>query len=705
MNPVQEMNKKSDTRDTCLQLFTVSFITLFLELMIIRWVPANIRLIAYYANMMLISSFLGIGLGALMKGKGLNLFRFFPYILAVDVIFLIICRRVCIPGFSVECRYYSVPPSIINFIVVICIFLLNTTIFVPLGEKIGQLFDALPRLLAYSWDLGGSLLGTITFGCFSFLFFSPFIGFLIVLVLYFLLISNRSKWMALIPLSICLGCVYLSSPKEAIWSPYHYVTIKERGEKEKILISNSPKNIRTMTDPPRYRVMVNQYFYQYHGTIKFERYTKDTKSYNSVKNDFISHTFPYQLKPSPERVLVVGSGGGKEVEGALLNGSKYIDAVEIDPVIVNISKKINASGVYFDPRVHLEINDARAFFTNAKPVYDLIIFGYLDSQALFSSMSNIRLDGFVHTVESYRTAYNLLKEDGLLSLSFAAGTDWMMEKLILMMLEATGKIPIVYTRGRVISASGGPISIYVPKDQLDPPASHGKFQRMNLQSSLLENDNISLATDDWPFLYLKKRGISMDYLAVIAALILISFYIIFGASRLKWGIQQTHFFFLGLGFLLLETKSITDCSLYFGATWFVTMLVVTGILLMVLCANLLAMRLRSFSPYFYLPLIASMILLYFVPNDFILGFSFFVRLLWVLIFVPLPVLFAGLIFSTTFRESKSASSCFGANLIGATIGGFAEYLSMVIGFQTLSLLIIVAYLASLFFMIWIKGRL
>jgi len=125
------MNKKSETRNACLQLFAVSFITLFLELMIIRWVPANVKLIAYYANLMLISSFLGIGLGALVKGKGLNLFRCFPYILAVNIIFLIICRKITVPGFLIECRFYSVPPTITNFTAVICIFLLNTAVFIP----------------------------------------------------------------------------------------------------------------------------------------------------------------------------------------------------------------------------------------------------------------------------------------------------------------------------------------------------------------------------------------------------------------------------------------------------------------------------------------------------------------------------------------------------------------------------------------------
>jgi len=63
--------------------------------------------------------------------------------------------------------------------------------------------------------------------------------------------------------------------------------------------------------------------------------------------------------------------------------------------------------------------------------------------------------------------------------------------------------------------------------------------------------------------------------------------------------------------------------------------------------------------------------------------------------VPLPIFFAGLIFSTTFRQAVNPSSFFGANLVGAMIGGFSEYLSMVIGNQDLMFLVIGAYLVSL----------
>jgi hypothetical protein len=202
-------------------------------------------------------------------------------------------------------------------------------------------------------------------------------------------------------------------------------------------------------------------------------------------------------------------------------------------------------------------------------------------------------------------------------------------------------------------------------------------------------------TDDWPFLYLSHKTIPADYIIVIGILLVITIPTVFVLRGRGFGMDDGHFFFLGLGFLLLETKSISDCSLYFGTTWFVTLVVVAGVLLMVLAANMLAMRMSGFRTWMYAPLIATLLLLYFVKRDVILALSFDERLVWSLLVVPLPIFFAGLIFSTTFRQASNPSSFFGANLIGAMIGGFSEYLSMVMGNQNLMCLIIAAYLLSL----------
>jgi hypothetical protein len=208
--------------------------------------------------------------------------------------------------------------------------------------------------------------------------------------------------------------------------------------------------------------------------------------------------------------------------------------------------------------------------------------------------------------------------------------------------------------------------------------------------------SVTPPTDNWPYLYLSGKRIPKDYLIVIGALLAISLAAIYWIrGRRGLTANDAHFLFLGLGFMLLETKSIGDCSLYFGTTWFVTMVVVSGVLLMVLAANLVAMRIRSFGFWMYVPLVLSLALLYLTDRNTILSLSFGGRLLWSLLVVPLPIFFAGLIFSSTFRQAGVASAAFGANLIGAMIGGFCEYLGMAIGTRNLMLIIVAAYLLSL----------
>ncbi len=402
----------------------------------------------------------------------------------------------------------------------------------------------------------------------------------------------------------------------------------------------------------------------------------------------IQYDLPYVLSPAHRRVLVLGAGGGTDTEVAILNGAEEVDAVEIDPMLVKLSKRFNASGIYEDSRIQVHIDDARAFLQRNKGGYDMVVFGWLDSQALFSSMSNLRLDGYIYTVQSMREAYGLLKENGTLSISFMAVYKWLVRKLIRMVREATGKMPLIYE-------SQGQVILCAPRTPLsDPPLQYGRFVR----TDLLPGDDLSDAdppTDDWPFLYLSGRRIPTDYLAVIGILLLVCLPTIYVIRGSQFTLNDTHFMFLGLGFLLLETKSIVDCSLYFGATWLVTTIVVCGVLLMVLAANLVAMRLKQFHIWMYLPLFASLLILYMMPRDAVLSLSFGLRLFWCLVIVPFPIFFAGLIFSTTFRDGAKPSALFGANLIGAVLGGFCEYLGMVTGNGSLMLLVITAYLISL----------
>ncbi len=665
------------------QLFLLSFAALFLELMVIRWVPSTLRFVAYYANLMLISSFLGLGIGALVSDRKWNLFRWFPLVLLAYVGLVLACQKVVMPGSRAEVRFYLLDFPTLSYLALILVFLLNTAAFVPLGERIGSLFRELPALRAYSWDLSGSLAGTLGFGVFSLGFFSPALGLAAVTLIYVLLVGGTwPRILSAACFAVILAAVFWSGQRAALWSPYHYITVQiGSAPPGSPPVSEPVPNLRTMRDPPIYSVSVNQDFYQQHGALDISRYTPGLPRTQEVEAMLRNaYLLPYQLAPKPKRVLVVGAGGGLDVEAALLSGASHVDAVEIDQELVKLSRRFNASGVYDDPRVTVHIDDARAFFRRTSHKYDLVIFGFLDSQALFSYSSNIRLDGYIYTVESMRAAFGLLNDDGLLSLSFVTPEPWLRSKLRSMVAQGTGASPIVYTAGMqtILCAPRGRHS--------PPPESFGRFSLATVPEL-----GHPVATDDWPFLYLAERTIPSDYLLVISTLVIASLVPIVLLRGTSVNLEDGHFFFLGLGFLLLETKSITDCSLYFGTTWLVTMIVLAGVLLMVLAANLTATRIKAFSPRMYVPVFAAVLALYFIPTDWILALPLAGRLAYALVAVPLPIFFAGLIFSTTFRVAQNTAAVLGANLIGATAGGFCEYLSMVSGTRALTLIVLAAY--------------
>jgi hypothetical protein len=62
--------------------------------------------------------------------------------------------------------------------------------------------------------------------------------------------------------------------------------------------------------------------------------------------------------------------------------------------------------------------------------------------------------------------------------------------------------------------------------------------------------------------------------------------------------------------------------------------------------------------------------------------------------VFVPVFFAGIVFATAFRTSSAPDTDFASNIAGAMVGGLAESLSLVIGFNLLLAVAAVFYLLS-----------
>ena len=148
--------------------------------------------------------------------------------------------------------------------------------------------------------------------------------------------------------------------------------------------------------------------------------------------------------------------------------------------------------------------------------------------------------------------------------------------------------------------------------------------------------------------------------------------------------------------MLLETKSIVQFALLWGSTWSSASLAIASVLVMALASAIVASR-RPAIPrgVIAVALLALIALNYAIPVGRITFESRIAESLFYGALVFSPVFCAGLLFSASFRESSSTAADFGANLLGAMVGGVGEYLSLVAGYQFLLILVAVCYLLAL----------
>lgn len=235
-----------------ISLVLVSFLSLFLELVFIRWLPSNVLSLAYFSNIVLISSFFGLGLGCLLASKIKDLFRWFPLTLLVAVAIIVSLRRfeIIIPPQDNEWiwSYYGgnkiyAPQLKLGILSALSIvYILNASIFALIGQKIGLLMENFKPIKAYSLNLIGSILGIVFFGLLSFInggFNSPQIWFMIggIISLWFLKKDKFILFIGITCLLIIITTVHYTSEGE-IWSPYYNIQIRNYKDESFVLFVN-----------------------------------------------------------------------------------------------------------------------------------------------------------------------------------------------------------------------------------------------------------------------------------------------------------------------------------------------------------------------------------------------------------------------------------------------------------------------------------
>jgi hypothetical protein len=209
------------------------------------------------------------------------------------------------------------------------------------------------------------------------------------------------------------------------------------------------------------------------------------------------------------------------------------------------------------------------------------------------------------------------------------------------------------------------------------------------------------ATDDWPFLYLRVPFVAPYYLVALALILVGAAIAVAVAARLTGtGLRRfsPHFFVLGTAFLLLETRSLVSFSLLFGTTWLVNALAFFAILASVLLAIFINARYPIRRPgLFYAGLFAALAVSFLLPPESLLIDPPWLRYGLAAALAFAPVFFANLVFSHSFRDTRTADMAFASNLLGAMVGGALEYLALITGYQALLLVVAALYaLAWLF---------
>jgi hypothetical protein len=410
------------------------------------------------------------------------------------------------------------------------------------------------------------------------------------------------------------------------------------------------------------------------------------------------YNLPFAFAPHIDRMLIVGAGSGNDAAAALRHGVREVDCVEIDPRIYELGRKLHPERPYDSPRVHVHVDDARAYFKRAAGPYDVVWFGWLDAHTLGSSYNNLRLDHFVYTKESLTEARNLLSEDGIVILSFAVERRWMADRLVGMAREVFGHEPLAYVVTEIPRqcGGGGNLAIIcgrhpVTVDNVSDPALR-EFIRAHVIDLV---GKTRPTTDDWPYLYLREAKIPKLHLttslAILAAVLLARRRAFGFAAGLDW-----HFFALGAAFLLLEVQTVSRATLLFGMTWAVNAIVISAVLVMILLSNLTESKWPKRPHWFELAgLAATVIALAFVPLDAFNALGAGAKLLAASALLTAPVYVAGLIFIRSFAACENKAQALGSNLIGALVGGLLESLSFMIGLRALVFLVGAFYVMAL----------
>lgn len=663
-----------------LRVAAASFLVLFLEIALIRWLPAQIRLLSFFSNFILLASFLGIGVGCLLAPTRSRLFAWFPVVLAAIVAGVWVFRIEVAVQASGAIYFTSGTTddvvAIESILLLPLIFMVVVGLFAALAERMGREMATMPAIQGYLWNVFGSLLGVMALGLLSWSQWPPQVWFGIgaLVALPFLLTpdpghaprSAALRWTGVGAMTVAVVMTGIMAAG-TLWSPYYKVLVRQDGADTVVEVNNI---FHQSMAPLEHK----EYFYQWPYAV-------------------FGDTF--------QDVLILGAGSGTDVTAALRHGARSVDAVEIDPVILRLGKQLHPDRPFDDPRLTIINDDGRHYLRTTTKKYDLIVYALIDSLTLQSGFSGVRLESYMFTEEAFANVRDRLKPNGLMVMYNYFREDWLVDRLANTAANVFDQEPWLHVhaaRAYLGVMLAGPRLAEMTTDPVIPDrvTAFGQSHAPSPAVKHARNVSIEPASDDWPFLYLKDRHIPAHYIWSLLLIFGGSLAVVLPVVRRAGGGWSWEMFLLGAGFMLLETKAITQFALLWGSTWVVASMAITGVLIMALAATIVVSRVEIRRPWVVgAALLALLAANYALPVGSLAFDSLAMESLAHALLGFSPIFCAGLLFGSAIKRSPSLPRDYGTNLLGAMAGGVAEYIALITGYNILLLIVAACYLGAL----------
>lgn len=694
-----------------------SFTAVFFELICVRWLCCDIRPLVFEQSFPLVACLTGLASG--LANRNDRPFILFPsalflFVLAVKVaeMFGLANQRSAAEG-SFDWQILSPGNEglltfvVFQFLGLITLMLFPFFVSFCTGCRLGILFEQVNSIKGYSLNAVASLLGCLAAYGIGFLAPNPVwsIAFIAATSIYICIakdFSLKKRVLALIPLALLpmlaiwqieypkLGFPpyltnYCSSKTQTLWSSYQRIDLDKLLENPQLPESQT----REIGMVVRLNKVVDQVFFD--PNISIDDLPPTLTKIFADRRRLDANGF---LFGKAENVLILGSGLGQEIPGAIKNGARSIDVVEIDPALMKISRQINTQ-VSKNANVNFICDDARHFIETSKKQYDLVLMSNLYAQSSNILAPKLRLDTYCYTREAFKSALSRLSPNGKLVIAYPVVYPWIGERIFRTLEFAAGRTPQVFQQSYHM-ASHVPTLFVVPSKENEKSATPQYWSEIGVHPK----SNTPILTDNWPFLYVLQSTLDLPMRLSFVALLVMGFV---GARHLVFdtSVKKTlNFvsFALGAGFTIIELQSIDLIARFFGNTWLSSSFVVAASILTVLLANVFVTKGSSFvlsnSKSIFLAIAIFLI------SNFIWSSADLAR-----VFGSSAALVCGLLqfmpaflgssfFAAQIKENNNLSQALAASTFGCLLAAILQFVKLSFGIKTLSLIALAFYVAA-----------